>query len=108
MPNPVAKVGISSGGRIKVNDFKAQSGVSAILENFIFEGVKFNVTSYTIVLNGAGFPTLQFRQVASASFDPVRDLIEKAKGGTTITIDEIKASGPGGTRTLAPIVFNLY
>lgn len=108
VPNPVAKVGISGGGRIKVNDFKAQSGVSAILENFIFEGVRFNVVSYTIVLNGAGFPNLQFRQVASDSFDSVRDLIEKSKGGTTITIDEIKASGPGGTRTLAPIVFNLY
>ncbi len=108
VPNPVAKVGISGGGRIKVNDFKAQSGVSAILENFIFEGVRFNVISYTIVLNGAGFPNLQFRQVASDSFDSVRDLIEKSKGGTTITIDEIKASGPGGTRTLAPIVFNLY
>ncbi|HEY1871982.1 MAG TPA: GldM family protein, partial [Chitinophagaceae bacterium] len=71
-------------------------------------GVKFNVTGYTIVLTGAGFPNLQYRQVAGAAFDPVRDLIEKAKPGTTITLDEIKASGPGGTRSLPPIVYNLY
>jgi gliding motility-associated protein GldM len=108
VPDPVAKVGVNKGGRMPVNDFKAQFGIRADLENFVFEGVKFNVTGYTIVLTGAGFPTLQFRQVKGASFDPVRDLIEKAKPGTTVTLDEINASGPGGTRRLPPIVYNLY
>jgi len=58
-------------------------------------------------LQGAGFNPLQFRQVNGASFDPVRDLIEKARPGTAITIDEIKVNGPGGTRQLPPIQFNL-
>jgi len=92
---------------MSVNDFKAQFGVRAELENFVFEGVKFNVTGFTIVFTGANFPNLQFRQVSGDSFDGVRDLIEKAKGGTTVSIDEIRATGPGGSRTLAPIVFNL-
>ncbi len=107
VPDPIAKVGNSKGGVMRANEFKAQFGVRADLENFVFEGVKFNITGYTIVLNGAGFPTLQFRQVNGASFDPVRDLIEKSRPGTTITIDEIRANGPGGTRTLPPIAFNL-
>lgn len=107
VPDPIAKVGNNKGGVMRANEFKAQFGVRADLENFVFEGVKFTVTGYTIVLNGAGFPTLQFRQVSGASFDPVRDLIEKSRQGTTITIDEIRANGPGGTRTLPPIVFNL-
>ena len=107
VPDPVAKVGKSKGGPMKVNDFKAQFGVRAELENFVFEGVKFNVVSYTIVFTGANFPNLQYQQVNGDSFDPVRPLIEKAKNGTTITIDEIKANGPGGTRPLTPIVFNL-
>lgn len=107
VPDPIAKVGNNKGGVMRANEFKAQFGVRADLENFVFEGVKFTVTGYTIVLNGAGFPTLQFRQVSGASFDPVRDLIEKSRPGTTITIDEIRANGPGGTRTLPPIVFNL-
>jgi len=108
VPDPVAKVGVNKGGRMPVNDFKAQFGVRADLENFVFEGVRFNVTGYTIVLTGAGFPVLQFQQVKGATFDPVRTLIEKAKPGTTVTIDEIMVAGPGGTRKLPPIVFNLY
>ncbi len=107
VPDPVAKVGKSKGGPMKVNDFKAQFGVRAELENFVFEGVKFNITGYTIVCTGANFPNLQARQVSGDTFDSVKDLIEKAKAGSTITIDEIKANGPGGSRSLPPIVFNL-
>ncbi|HEY2727402.1 MAG TPA: gliding motility protein GldM [Parafilimonas sp.] len=108
VPDPVAKVGINKGGRMKVNDFKAQPGVRADLDNFVFEGVKFNVTGYTIVLTGAGFPQLQFRDVKGASFSPIQDLIEKCRPGSTVTVDNIAAQGPGGTRYLPPIVFNLY
>ena len=93
---------------MRVNDFKAQPGVRADLENFVFEGVKFNVTGYTIVLTGAGFPQLQFRDVKGASFSSIQDLIEKCRPGSTVTIDNIAAAGPGGTRILPPIVFNLY
>lgn len=107
VPDPIAKVGQSKGGPMAVNEFKAQFGVRAELENFVFEGVRFNITAYTIVLTGAGFPQLQYRQVNGDSFDGVRNLIENCRPGTTVTIDEIKANGPGGTRTLPPIVFNL-
>ena len=79
VPDPVAKVGINKGGRMKVNDFKAQPGVRADLENFVFEGVKFNVTGYTIVLTGAGFPMLQYQDVKVQAFAPLRDMIEKCK-----------------------------
>lgn len=108
VPDPVGKVGINKGGRMRVNDFKAQPGIRADLENFVFEGVKFNVTGYTIVLTGAGFPQLQFRDVKGASFSSIQDLIEKCRPGSTVTIDNIAAAGPGGTRILPPIVFNLY
>lgn len=108
VPDPIAMVGASKGGPTKVNDFKAQAGVRAELENFVFEGVQFNVTGYTIVCQGAGFSEgLQYRQVSGASFNPVRDLIEKCRPGSAVTIDEIKVSGPGGSRQLPPIQFNL-
>lgn len=108
VPDPVAMVGNSKGGRIPSNQFKAQAGVRAELENFVFEGVKFTVTGYTIVFQGAGFPELQFRQVSGNTFNSVRDLLEKCKPGTFVTIDEIRASGPGGSRNLPPLPFNLY
>ncbi len=108
VPDPVAKVGLNKGGRMRVNDFKAQTGVRADLENFVFEGVKFNVTSYTIVLTGAGFPVLQYRDVKGGFFGSIQDLIDKCRPGTTVTLDNIAAAGPGGTRFLPPIVFNLF
>lgn len=107
VPDPIAMVGASKGGHMKSNDFKAQVGVRAELENFVFEGVQFTVTGFTVVFNGAGFPELKFRQVKGNTFNEVQDLIKQCKPGTTITLDEIKATGPGGTRDLVPIVFNL-
>lgn len=108
VPDPVAVVGASKGGRIQSNIFKAQRGVRADLENFVFEGVQFNVTSYVIYLTGAGFPDPQYRQVNGNSFDAVQDLINKAKPGTTVTIDEIYVTGPGGRRKIPGPFFNLY
>ncbi|GAB3426871.1 type IX secretion system motor protein PorM/GldM [Niabella aquatica] len=108
VPTPTAMVGASKGGRIRVNDFKAQAGVRAELENFVFEGVKFTIVEYTMTFAGAGYPEFMHKAVSGNSFNAVRSLIERAKPGSTITIDEIRASGPGGTRTLPPIAFNLY
>ena len=108
VPTPTAMVGASKGGRIRVNDFKAQAGVRAELENFVFEGVKFTIVEYTMTFAGAGYPEFMHKAVSGNSFNAVRSMIERAKPGSTITIDEIRASGPGGTRTLPPIAFNLY
>ncbi len=107
VPDPIAMVGGSKGGPMMVNDFKAQAGVRAELENFVFEGVKFTVTGYTIVFQAAGFPDLQFRQVQGNTFNDVRNLIERCRPGSAVTIDEIKVNGPGGSRQLPPIQFNL-
>jgi gliding motility-associated protein GldM len=109
VPDPVGIVGNNKGGRMRVNEFKAQFGVGALLDNFVFDGVKFQVASYTIVCTGAGFPILKFENVNGDSFDPIRStIIEQTRAGTTVTIDNIKAVGPGGTRTLPPIVYNLF
>ncbi|QES90665.1 type IX secretion system motor protein PorM/GldM [Rhizosphaericola mali] len=108
VPDPIAMVGASKGGRIATNAFKGQQGVRAELENFVFEGVNFHVTGYTITFTGAGYPEFKYQQVNGNSFGPARSLIEQARPGSTITIDEIRADGPGGTRRLPPIAFNLY
>ena len=108
VPDPVAMVGPSKGGRMQSNVFKAQQGVRAELENFVFEGVQYSVTGYVIYLTGAGFPEPQYRQVAGNSFSAVQDLINKAKPGTTVTLDEVQVQGPGGRRRIPGIFFNLY
>ena len=110
VPDPVAMVGASKGGRIQANVFKAQQGVRAELENFVFEGVNFTVTGYTFYATGAGFSEAPgvMPNVGGNSFAPVQDIISKCRPGSTVVIDEIRAQGPGGGRKLAPIVFNLY
>jgi gliding motility-associated protein GldM len=108
VPDPVCMVGASKGGRLPSNQFKAQRGVRAELENFVFEGVQYSVTGYTLYCTGAGFPDPQYRTVSGNSFDAVQDLINKCKPGTTVTVDEVKVSGPGGSRKIPGVFFNLY
>lgn len=107
VPDPVAMVGKSKGGLMSASEFKAQLGVRADLENFVFEGVQFTVTGFTLYCTGANFPDPQYRVVSGNTFDAVRDLINKTKPGTTITLDEIRVSGPGGGRKIPGIFFNL-
>lgn len=110
VPDPVPMVGQSAGGRIPANVFKAQQGVRADLKDFVFEGVTFTVTGYTFYAAGAGFMEAPgVRQVTSNSFAPVQDLIQKCRPGTTVVLDEIRVTGPGGSRKLPQtIAFNLY
>lgn len=43
VPEPVGKVGNSKGGFMPLNEFKATAGVRADLENFVFDGIKYDV-----------------------------------------------------------------
>jgi gliding motility-associated protein GldM len=110
VPDPIAMVGRNKGGIMGTAEFKAQAGVRAELENFVFEGVTFQVTSYTLIcVGGQNFkeaPGIR-PNVGGNLFDPVRDIINRCTPGTTVVLDEIRASGPGGSRKLPPIVFNL-
>ena len=110
IPDPVAMVGRSKGGKLSANEFKSQQGLRADLENFIFEGVKYNITSYTLYATGKGFTENPgIAQNNGAAFTPeARRIIDRCVNGTTVTFDDIKAVGPDGrTRSLPLIGFNL-
>jgi len=110
IPDPVAMVGRSKGGKLSANEFKSQQGLRADLENFIFEGVKYNITSYTLYATGKGFTENPgIAQNNGAAFSPeARRVIDRCVNGTTVTFDDIKAVGPDGrTRSLPLIGFNL-
>ncbi len=111
IPDPTPMVGNSSGGRIASNVFKAQEGIRADLKDFVFEGVRFDVTSYTFYATGAGFQEAAGVRagIRGNRFEAVQDLISRCRPGTTVVLDEIKAVGPDGTtRKLPTIAFNLY
>ncbi len=111
VPDPVAMIGQSAGGRIAASAIKAQQGVRADLRDFVFEGVKFEIISFVFYATGNGFtegPGISQNPGAYFNADSKR-FLEKSRPGTTVVIDEIKAKGPGGdVRVLPPMAFNLF
>ncbi len=106
VPNPVAKVGGKTGGGdgppMAANVMRVQKGVAAELTDFIFEGVKYDVVSFTLYCTGKGFEENPgIVEVQGPYFSPeAQAVLRKCQQGTTVVIDEIKVKGPGGTRTL--------
>ena len=102
VPNPLAKVGGRAGGQIAANVFRVQTGVAADLQDFVFEGVKYDVVSYIVYFTGTGFTeNIGYSEVTGAYFNAdAKALLKRCQPGTTVVIDEIKVNGPGGTRVL--------
>jgi gliding motility-associated protein GldM len=110
IPPPQPMVGQSAGGSISVNTFKAQVGVRAELKDFVFEGIKYDVTSFLLVAQGKGFEGgAGFTQNRGAYFSSeAKAIIEKCKAGSTVVLQDIVVSGPDGSRKLDGVVaFNL-
>ncbi|MDB5210618.1 MAG: gldM [Sediminibacterium sp.] len=104
VPDPIATVGNKSGGaNMLANVFRVQRGVAAELRDFVFEGVKYDVVSFTIVCTGKGFEESGFgyEPVTGPYFNAAAQaLMKRLQPGSTVIIDEIKVNGPGGTRLL--------
>lgn len=103
VPNPLATVGGKAGGPIAANVFRVQRGVAAELKDFVFEGVKYEVVSFTLICTGRGFEESGFgiAEVTGTYFNAeAKALLNRCQAGSTVVIDEIKVSGPGGTRLL--------
>lgn len=110
IPDPMPMVGNSGGGTIPVNAFKANVGVRADLKDFVFEGIKYDVTGFLLVAQGKGFENgAGFTQNKGAYFSSeAKSIIEKCKAGSTVAITDIYVNGPDGNRKLASsAVFNL-
>lgn len=103
VPDPLATVGGKAGGPIGANVFRVQKGVAAELRDFVFEGIKYEVVSFTLVCTGKGFEDsgLGVAEVNGPYFNgDAQALIRRCQAGSTVVIDEIKVKGPGGVRNL--------
>ncbi|MBS1627516.1 MAG: gliding motility protein GldM [Bacteroidetes bacterium] len=109
VPEPVAKVGNSKGGFMSLNEFKATAGVRADLENFVFDGIKYDVLGYTVICVGKAFSERPgITEVSGPAFDAATQAnIQRLTPNSTVMIDRIKVRGPGGTFTIPPISFFL-
>jgi len=107
VPDPAPKVAGRSEGAFPVTFFLSNAGISADLDDFIFE-VQFKVRSYAAVLmqkenivfkkefDGNTFPTELKAQISNLGY------------GAIVQFEDIVAVGPDGSeRKLAPLSFTI-
>jgi len=109
IPDPIIKVGASSGGRMQAAAFRAQQFVSAVLENFDFEA-HFSVTGATIYFNNPGDRNVKQVTLNSGSLAGAQAYMSQLVPGSTVIFDNIRVVGPDGqTRTIQnPPGFSLF
>lgn len=96
IPDPVFKVGPSSGGGIQAAVFKSQQYCRAELENFDFDA-RFQVVSGTVYFTGAGFPVTQIATINGNNLGGIAQMAN-CKPGTSVIFDNIQVVGPDGTK----------
>jgi gliding motility-associated protein GldM len=108
IPDPVAMVGRSKGGNMPAQEFRAQGGLRAVLENFYYE-TQFIVTSFRIIGDGENFPDPMEAVNNGNLWGPqAQAIVNRIRGGSYIYIEDIRCVGPDKrTRSLPPIYFNL-
>jgi gliding motility-associated protein GldM len=108
IPDPSPYVGNSESGDVPAAVFKSQAGVRAYVKDFYYE-TQFNVISFRMTGDGAGFEEgVEEKNNTGAAWNEARNIINKCRPGSYITIEDIRAVGPDGrTRKLSPLIFNL-
>lgn len=109
VPDPVAKIGGSKGGKMKVSTFKVQQGIIADLENFDFD-VRFIVKSFKMSYQKKGSKDLYEATTGSAIFSQQMKNLQKQTGpGDRVYFDDIRVQAPDGTtRALPGIILELF
>ena len=108
IPDPVPKLSRSRGGVMSSGEFKAQGGVSAVLDGFDFDA-KCDLAGYRVVR----VPRRADPEVANnpgAKFRPESQrIVNKAKPGDRFFFENIKCKCPGdpAARDLGQMVFNI-
>jgi gliding motility-associated protein GldM len=107
VPKPEAMLGqLGSGSYPKAQVTAAAAFVYANLANFVFDGVKFTVTKYSVIFVPRR-GNMEETSVAGNSAAAIKNFANKAKAGDIILIDRIRATGPGGERPLNPITITI-
>jgi gliding motility-associated protein GldM len=100
VPDPLATVGGIASGSMPANRLRAQQGVIATLGDFVFEGVKFDVVSYFVMVTGPNIPEPVMDEVNGAAFSSaIRNALNKVGTGDQLIIGNIKVRQQGSTGT---------
>jgi len=107
IPDPTPMIGTNKSGNIPAAYFKSQAGVRAMVENFYYK-TQFNVVSYRITGDAAGFDDIMEANNTGAEWNEAKNIVNKCRAGSFITIEDIYAVGPDGRRRkLTPLIYYL-
>ena len=97
IPDPVAQINGKSEGEMKTGEIKAAPGIGAVLKDFYFQGVQFDVVSYECVYI-AKRQDPKIATMTGAKFSgQVADFLKGCKPGDQLIFRKIRAKGPDGT-----------
>jgi len=107
IPDPTPMIGTYESGDIPATYFKSQAGVRALLKDFYYK-TQFNVTSFKITFDGAGFDDFIQKNNTGATWNECAQFVNRCRAGSFVSIEDIRAVGPDGrTRKLSPLIFSL-
>jgi len=102
IPQPVGTVGgYASGENIPAGAFKAQTGVGAYIKDFPLN-LKYGVTSFTITADNAEGDIDEAPCTGNLWSPKAQSMIKNLAAGRTVTIDNIRATGPDGRSQKLP------
>ena len=92
--------GVEFKGSVNVNALKYQKAATAVLDGFVYEGVKFRITGYKFMAVGRRTNGPKFAKSGSADLGPVKAILDQLGPGDLMTFTDITAIGPDGTERL--------
>ena len=98
VPRPVFKAGsVGFSGPISLSALKVQANAVAALDNFVYDGVKYDVLSYRFTCIGRRTNGPKIMTANGASLTPIQAYLKMLGPGDLIQFDQIKAIGPDKT-----------
>jgi gliding motility-associated protein GldM len=108
IPDPILKVGMSRGPAMKAAEFKVQGGLRADLEDFLFDGVRYEVVSYRIGIEAKGKDYVEGEANSAYFPNSVMGAIRSLRPGDQVYFDNVRVKGPDGrVRDMSNINFKI-
>jgi len=109
LPKPEARLGTYESGRVVPKP--ALQAVGALNvgmgPEFAFEGLKFRITGFQFIYVPRRGDAAAYSAKGPRLSGAMRGAIAKARKGDKIIIDRIRVTGPGGNRTLNPVIIDI-
>ena len=108
IPDPQARLGSSTGGKIASGTFKAQQGVAAILDNFDFDA-RCNIISYDLIYAPKRDDAVLSTNNGAAYSAKSKGFVNRARPGDSYFFQDVKAKCPGDQvgRKINTMVFTI-